>query len=1039
MGRVQVKDGWLQWNGREIPLYAAEFHYWRNDPAYWPDILQAIREAHFTVVTSFVQWNAHETAPGVFDFEGRTAPQRNLPRFLEAAQAAGLYAHLRPGPACCEWRISGGTAFATPWRDCYDAYWRVVAPYAVTAGGPLLLQQIHNEWFDLIGNYDVLCQLIKDFDGFRVPPPAPWLDLCAANFHILAAGYDFDHRTLAAFLEFRYGTLDAFADAWGPEYGDWSDPVRELERNGATNPHAIYRYLEKRFGVLQLGKGRLRPLLDHLDWLRCFAGVLLRGEMDHVRQQGCDLPLSHNWPMMETQEWNRLAGIAISGYDLYQTAQARIWDWLLMSADAQTARFPYMGEFMTGSIERYMWGGQGVTPENWERFSKIAYLAQGVKGFNLYMFVERDNWLQCPVDERGGLRPSYDSFARINQTLAEEEWHKRERLHDVCVLKFLPYHEARTDPAETGFDRGFPFPWFLDHLCGGRDPKEEFKRLFRGLHDAQIDFATRKVPNRIESLPDKPVLLCYALAFMDRRLAEELERYVHRGGHLLLYPEIPCWDLDGNPLTTLQEAFGIRLAPVRDGQRVAGCGCESMLPEGVPVQRVEGPGLQAVLTLPDGSAAAGWLAYGSGQVLVAGYEIGHTPEVLRGLLLDCLGARCYASTGTPQSGASVSVLPGRSPLVCVYNGHFEDAVEEVRIEARLLPEGEAALEDCVTGNAVTPLYADADGVARASVRVAPRDATIFRVVTDAPPPRPAPGSAIALAGGHVMREDFSFYETRYALSGGATGWPRVDGGDWTFPALAHGNTYGIQGWFWLVRDVMLPSDGAPVRVRASLRGWHNLAVVYVNGIECGRQYAESPGGVGEFDVTAAVRTGRNRIAVRLLRQSLDCHDKGASGFEFFEIRSGNTCETLTWWHLAQERLDAGESEGWFRPESPWSGGEAIVLPWRVPLQRSRDVAWLRFDFESAPAQRCRIALDGSDLVAVLWLNGRYAGKTPVLPVELPVRLPLNGGPNTLTLRVMADPFKTYDAPRDTRFRNFALEALDPMDVHLTRLAVRAEA
>jgi len=130
---VRVGEGFIEVHGEKIPLLACEFHYWRNKQEYWRDILQKIKDAGFTVVTSFVQPNLHEYEPGKFDFEGKTSPQRDVVKFLKLCKEVGLYAHLRPGPACCEWRESGGTFFGTNWLEFADQFVEAVKGEQVTS------------------------------------------------------------------------------------------------------------------------------------------------------------------------------------------------------------------------------------------------------------------------------------------------------------------------------------------------------------------------------------------------------------------------------------------------------------------------------------------------------------------------------------------------------------------------------------------------------------------------------------------------------------------------------------------------------------------------------------------------------------------------------------------------------------------------------------------------------------------------------------------------------------------------------------------
>ena len=59
--------------------------------------LLALKASGLNTVTTYIPWNAHEPAPGEFDFSDTL----NIIRFLEVAQSLELYVILRIGPYIC--------------------------------------------------------------------------------------------------------------------------------------------------------------------------------------------------------------------------------------------------------------------------------------------------------------------------------------------------------------------------------------------------------------------------------------------------------------------------------------------------------------------------------------------------------------------------------------------------------------------------------------------------------------------------------------------------------------------------------------------------------------------------------------------------------------------------------------------------------------------------------------------------------------------------------------------------------------------------
>ena len=80
--------------GREVDFFTAEMHYWRVPRAAWGACLAAVKELGFEIVSTYVPWSVHETAPGRYDWSAG----RDLVGFLAEVEKAGLLAVLKPGP-----------------------------------------------------------------------------------------------------------------------------------------------------------------------------------------------------------------------------------------------------------------------------------------------------------------------------------------------------------------------------------------------------------------------------------------------------------------------------------------------------------------------------------------------------------------------------------------------------------------------------------------------------------------------------------------------------------------------------------------------------------------------------------------------------------------------------------------------------------------------------------------------------------------------------------------------------------------------------
>jgi len=211
-GRLSVNNRCLVRDGRPWLPVMGECHYSRLPESEWADALQRMRAGGVDIVASYVFWSHHEAVPGHFDWTGC----RNLRRFAERAQAAGLMLWLRPGPwvhaearygglpdwlvanaaPCAAAATSGAAADATPGaaaaaspgstplRSNAAAYLAPVRRFFAAIGeqlrgllwsdgGPLVGVQLENE-YDGRGpgrgaeHIAVLKQIARD-SGLRVP------------------------------------------------------------------------------------------------------------------------------------------------------------------------------------------------------------------------------------------------------------------------------------------------------------------------------------------------------------------------------------------------------------------------------------------------------------------------------------------------------------------------------------------------------------------------------------------------------------------------------------------------------------------------------------------------------------------------------------------------------------------------------------------------------------------------------------------------------------------------------------------------------
>ncbi|MFA5417532.1 MAG: beta-galactosidase, partial [Bacteroidales bacterium] len=190
----EIREGEFLLNGCPITIHSGEMHYPRIPKEYWRNRFRMMKALGLNAVATYVFWNYHNTAPGVWDFE---TGNRNLAEYIQTAGEEGLLVILRPGPyVCAEWEFGGYPwwlqqnnnlvvrANNQPFLDsCQQYYSRLadqVKDLQITKNGSIVLVQIENEFGSYVAQrkdiplsehrayYQTIQKMLVDV-GFGVP------------------------------------------------------------------------------------------------------------------------------------------------------------------------------------------------------------------------------------------------------------------------------------------------------------------------------------------------------------------------------------------------------------------------------------------------------------------------------------------------------------------------------------------------------------------------------------------------------------------------------------------------------------------------------------------------------------------------------------------------------------------------------------------------------------------------------------------------------------------------------------------------------
>jgi beta-galactosidase len=388
---------------RRLPFYAGAMHYWRVDPLRWEVCLAQIHALGLTLVETYVPWRVHEPEPGAYSWTG----PNDLGRFLELARAAGLSVVLRPGP-----HVNAElTCFGMPDHVVDDP-----AVQARTARGtPAFLPSPPRAWPVPSYASEVFLGKVRAWYAAVAEVVRPHL---APDGPVVAIGVDNEAQ-----LFFRLGAydLDYHPDAlkW------WREATAELVPDGepprAWDPAAAARsaaWVRFKDQYLSRALGTLAALLDDVG-----LGGVARFH---------NLPPGHHG-LSDVRGIQAAIGGPV-GLDAYtRRADLRALRRRAAALVGDAAPIPIAFEVGVGFFPWFPPLDEGADPDR-ERDQLLSLLAAGMRGFNLFMAVERDRYYGAAIDGSGALAPHAAWIAPLLAALAEVDWPSLRRRAAIALV-----------------------------------------------------------------------------------------------------------------------------------------------------------------------------------------------------------------------------------------------------------------------------------------------------------------------------------------------------------------------------------------------------------------------------------------------------------------------------------------------------------------------------------------------------------------------------------------------------------------------------
>ncbi|MGC8831217.1 MAG: beta-galactosidase [Thermoproteota archaeon] len=494
--RISINRHGFTLDEKEIEFLSGEFHYWRVKRENWDKIMSKLKEAGLEIISTYIPWEFHKIGDK-FDFEGDTDPQRALNRFIDLVESKGFLMMIRPGPYIyAEWKYGGVPEeafrhhrFSEEFRRLASKYIKAVCqksivPNQATKGGPIFVLQVDNE-------VDPWVRYYRD-----------QLGLCRGK------------GPFKDFLVEKYGEINKLNNVWGCKY-------KSFEEIEAYEEHPLARGSREYENIIQY--------LDYRAFLDWGVEQIISWTRDEYRRNGVEIPMlvnTYDDPVFH--DLTKLSRIVdLPSMDIYlkkhlpKSEMMKLSYWVKSYA-AYTA-FPIATEFQSGIWIDALYTTGPIDGKH-ERMLGLFAMAWGLKGWNWYMAVGRDNWTCAPVNEWGLINPDvYQSIRGLSKIYKRVKPYALERLTSISLVHYRPEMLLR-HPSEV-----------LSEGWG-------WGRCFSSLHKAGLDFTFY---NPEADREKRPLLLYAGDGLMWARDARNLVKSCYEGGHIVFFRRIPLTDFVG--------------------------------------------------------------------------------------------------------------------------------------------------------------------------------------------------------------------------------------------------------------------------------------------------------------------------------------------------------------------------------------------------------------------------------------------------------------------------------------------------------------
>lgn len=572
---IEIKNKQILIDGKPQLIMCGEIHYYRLDREDWQDRIDKLKAAGCNAVATYVPWVAHEQVEGQIDITGKTRPELDLIGFIDLCKENGLYFFLRPGPFIMAemkneglpywvykkhpeiipvgWDGNPATTKTVDYlhpgyladvKNWYKALYEHVAP-RVHPNGNVIAIQLDNE----IGMLSWVSNT-PDLTDFVLDELTVWLKEKYSSEE-LAGRYPIN--------------LD-----------------NKEERNKAfRSPSEEYAL----FLLKDLGYYMRHRFAKYVAELRQYSeefGVKDIPFVINIHGTGGGRGFTFPIGISQLYESYNYDPTYLSGSDIYfgDVTVGDFQDYYIINGFMDAVHHPDQPltsvEFNCGDGNFGDNLGGRIDPSAADFRTRMA-VAQGNRLINYYLFSGGRNFkfdepigdgndriaitgehhgFAAPVGPTGKLNYTYPRMARSIQTVmaVSDKLAAMNEERDSVAFAFIPDYYM----TEYRYPNSQKMAEVLRNIEANR-ANGAWESVGRALLLLGYRFSALDIQNKPFSVKDASVLALPSAKYMDKHIQEKLVSYIEEGGNVVLYGEVPQFDMEGNPCTVLADALNVKV------------------------------------------------------------------------------------------------------------------------------------------------------------------------------------------------------------------------------------------------------------------------------------------------------------------------------------------------------------------------------------------------------------------------------------------------------------------------------------------------